>query len=368
MDIRLEQLSMRFDNITAVDNITTTIKNGELVSLLGPSGCGKSTTLMLLSGLYKPTGGEIYFEDKRVTQLDAEKRGIGMVFQSYALYPHLSVLKNIMFPLKMQKIAKAEAKSRAMEMAKLVKIDHLADRKPAQLSGGQQQRVAIARALVKNPKLLLLDEPLSNLDARLRLKMREEIRRIQQEIGITAVFVTHDQEEALSISDRVMLMSQGKLQQDSTPQDMYRLPGNVFAASFLGNPPINFLDLTKEKAGTYTVKGTNQQVKFGEENIKSYDALKIGLRPEHLEAVEEKAFIGGEVIHIETIGRDTLIRVQQGDVTVRALIDPKIDLQVGDTCNLAIEEKQIHFFDPATNERIGGGAPYDGKVNLEEYI
>ncbi|GAB2556629.1 ABC transporter ATP-binding protein [Gracilibacillus alcaliphilus] len=371
MDIHLEQLTMQFDDVTAVKHITTTIKNGELVSLLGPSGCGKSTTLMLLSGLYKPTGGEIYFGDKRVTHLDAEKRGIGMVFQSYALYPHLSVLKNIMFPLKMQRVAKAEAKQRAMEMAKLVQIDHLTDRKPAQLSGGQQQRVAIARALVKNPKLLLLDEPLSNLDARLRLEMREEIRRIQQEVGITAVFVTHDQEEALSISDRVMLMNQGELQQDSAPQEMYRTPSNVFAASFLGNPPINFLNLTKEesKAGTYTIDGTNQQVTFMNPALKAYETLKIGLRPEHLEiAAENEAFITGEVIHIETIGRDTLIRVQQGDIPVRALVDPKIHLQVGDTCSLAIEENQIHFFDTNTSERIGGGFSHDVRTNLEEHV
>lgn len=362
MDIRLEQLTMRFDNITAVDNITTTIKNGELVSLLGPSGCGKSTTLMLLSGLYKPTGGDIYFGDKRVTQLDAEKRGIGMVFQSYALYPHLSVLKNIMFPLKMQKVAKGEAKQRAMEMAKLVKIDHLADRKPGQLSGGQQQRVAIARALVKNPKLLLLDEPLSNLDARLRLEMREEIRRIQQEIGITAVFVTHDQEEALSISDRVMLMSQGELQQDSVPQEMYRTPKNAFAASFLGNPPINFLNLTREQAedGIYIIDGTNQKVSLTGEGLKPYETLKMGLRPEHLAVTTaDKAFISGEVIHMETIGRDTLIRIQLGEAAIRALADPKISLKVGDTCSLTIEEEQIHFFDTNTGERIEGEELHD---------
>lgn len=234
---------MRFDQTTAVDHLNVTIAEGKLVSLLGPSGCGKSTTLYMLAGLYQPTEGEIYFGDRIVNKIEPEHREIGMVFQNYALYPHLTVLKNILFPLKMAKVPKKEAEERAKEMAALVQIDHLLDRKPSQLSGGQQQRVAIARALVKKPKLLLLDEPLSNLDARLRLEMREEIRRIQQEVGITTIFVTHDQEEAMSISDQVLLMKDGKKQQYSAPQDMYDYPINKFVTQFLGNPPINLMSV-----------------------------------------------------------------------------------------------------------------------------
>ncbi|WP_079710050.1 ABC transporter ATP-binding protein [Paraliobacillus ryukyuensis] len=368
MDVHLDQLTMQFNDTTAVDSITTTIKDGELVSLLGPSGCGKSTTLMLLSGLYKPTAGDIYFGDEKVTTMDAEKRGIGMVFQNYALYPHLSVLKNIMFPLKMQKVPKKEAIQQVMEMAKLVQIDHLLDRKPAQLSGGQQQRVAIARALVKKPKLLLLDEPLSNLDARLRLEMREEIRRIQQEVGITAVFVTHDQEEALSISDRVMLMNNGVLQQENAPQQMYRKPENIFAASFLGNPPVNFLTLHKTENNTYMIQGSSQTLELPSVKWQTHEAFQMGLRPEDLYTVpEEEGLFSGEIIHMETIGRDTLIRLQLGDVTVRALVDPKSRLRVGDRCSLAIEPQEVHYFDPKTGERLRGGNDNDAQANLEKH-
>lgn len=367
MDIRLDQLTMQFDNITAVNQLTTTIKDGELVSLLGPSGCGKSTTLMLLSGLYKPTKGDIYFGEKKVTTIDAEKREIGMVFQNYALYPHLSVFKNIMFPLKMQKVEKKEAQKRVIEMARLVQIDHLLDRKPAQLSGGQQQRVAIARALVKKPKLLLLDEPLSNLDARLRLEMREEIRRIQQEVGITAIFVTHDQEEALSISDRVMLMSNGTLQQDSPPQEMYSKPRNAFIASFLGNPPINFIQLEKQDNDIYKIRETNQSIKIP--IVTNQMKIKIGLRPENLYVTSlDNAMITGEVIHLETIGRDTLIRIQVGTSTIRALVDPKTTLMVGSICSLAIDDSHIHYFDESNGERIRGGYADDTSTHLEKHM
>lgn len=353
MDIHIKQLTMTFDQTTAVNKLTTTIKDGELVSLLGPSGCGKSTTLMLLSGLYKPTSGEIYFGDRNVTSMDAEKRGVGMVFQNYALYPHMSVLKNIMFPLKMKKIPKKEAMERAKEMANLVQIGHLLDRKPGQLSGGQQQRVAIARALVKKPNILLLDEPLSNLDARLRLEMREEIRRIQQEIGITTVFVTHDQEEALSISDRVMLMKDGVMQQDSRPQDMYKYPENEFVASFLGNPPINLFSVhrRKEQAG-YRLAESDDHVLLPDESIRK-ESIRIGIRPEDLfVAPLEEALLAGKVIHIETIGRDTLIRVQIGNTPVRALVDPKQQLTIGDHVGLKADPATIHYFDPTTGERL----------------
>ena len=325
MNIELKNLQMHFDTVKAVDDVSVLIKSGEMVSLLGPSGCGKSTTLMMLAGLYKPTGGQILFGNEDVTKIAAEKRGIGMVFQNYALYPHLSVLKNILFPLKMQKVPKAEALRRAKAMAEMVQIDHLVDRKPGQLSGGQQQRVAIARALVKEPKLLLLDEPLSNLDARLRLEMREEIRRIQLEVGITAIFVTHDQEEAMSISDRIILMKDGMLQQDSMPQDMYRRPVNKFAAQFIGSPPINIL---------------------------TRDNVDIGVRPEHFFLAEAGSFFEGEVSHKETIGRDTLIRVKNGAETVRALIDAEQNINLGDKCKLGVKPENMHKFNTVNGNRI----------------
>lgn len=337
MDIHLRNLTMSFNGNQVLKNLSTTIKNGEMVSLLGPSGCGKSTTLMLLAGLYKPTSGQILFGDEDVTKKEAEHRGIGMVFQNYALYPHLTVLKNIMFPLKMAKVPKKEATERAMEMAKLVQIDHLIDRKPGQLSGGQQQRVAIARALVKRPKLLLLDEPLSNLDAKLRLEMREEIRRIQQEVGITAIFVTHDQEEALSISDKVMLMNGGIVQQECAPQEMYKYPTNVFTAKFIGSPPINMLE-----------EGTDLNVP------QTFEApTTIGLRPENLfVTTADNAVFTGTVTHVETIGRDTMIKVANSGTTVRALIDSEVPVTVGETCHLGAKPEHIHYFDAKSGDRL----------------
>ena len=227
----------------AVNDFTFTIPDGKLVGLLGPSGCGKSTTLYMISGLQAPSGGKIFFGEDDVTKLTPENRCVGLVFQNYALYPHMTVKQNIMFPLQNlrgpDKIGKKAMIERAYEAAKLVQIDELMERKPSELSGGQQQRVAIARALVKMPKVLLLDEPLSNLDARLRLQTREEIKRIQKETGITTIFVTHDQEEAMSISDIIVVMKLGVVQQVGAPQDVYDDPTNLFVAKFLGTPPIN---------------------------------------------------------------------------------------------------------------------------------
>ena len=228
--------------VVAVNDMTVEIPSGKLVGLLGPSGCGKSTTLFMLSGLETPTSGRIVFGDDDVTDLEPQKRGIGLVFQNYALYPHMTVAQNIMFPLLNMRVPKPEAKVRALEAAQLVQIEDLMERKPNELSGGQQQRVAIARALVKMPNVLLLDEPLSNLDARLRLQTREEIKRIQKETGITTVFVTHDQEEAMSICDIMVVMKLGVVQQVGEPQHIYDDPENLFVANFLGTPPINIFE------------------------------------------------------------------------------------------------------------------------------
>lgn len=228
--------------VVAVNDMSIEIPSGKLVGLLGPSGCGKSTTLFMLSGLESPTQGNIFFDEQDVTTLAPERRGIGLVFQNYALYPHMTVAQNIMFPLLNMRIPKEQAKEKALDAARLVQIEELMARKPSELSGGQQQRVAIARALVKMPNVLLLDEPLSNLDARLRLQTREEIKRIQRETGITTVFVTHDQEEAMSICDIMVVMKLGLVQQIGEPQSIYDNPANLFVANFLGTPPINIFD------------------------------------------------------------------------------------------------------------------------------
>ncbi|HPV70242.1 MAG TPA: ABC transporter ATP-binding protein, partial [Bacilli bacterium] len=249
MEVRIENLTKAFTSqkgpeVIAVNNMSFVIPDGKLVGLLGPSGCGKSTTLYMIAGLHKPTEGKIYFGDEEVTNVPPEHRGIGLVFQNYALYPHFTVRQNITFPLDnvRPKLSKQDKEAIAHEMARIVDIEPYLDRKPKELSGGQQQRVAIARALSKRPKVLLLDEPLSNLDARLRLQTREEIKRIQRETGITTVFVTHDQEEAMSISDMIVVMKDGVVQQIGEPQHVYDEPANLFVAKFLGSPAINIFD------------------------------------------------------------------------------------------------------------------------------
>lgn len=303
MEVRLEGITKSFGDFTAVNNLNVTIDDGTLAGLLGPSGCGKSTTLYMIAGLEKPTSGRIYFGDEDVTDLPPEKRGIGLVFQNYALYPHMTVRQNIMFPLENAKVPKAEALKTAQEMADLVQIGHLMDRKPGELSGGQQQRVAIARAIAKKPRVLLLDEPLSNLDARLRLETREEIRRIQQETGITTIFVTHDQEEAMSITDTIVLMKDGVLQQKEAPQEMYRKPANQFVASFMGTPPMGFL----------TGKVENHKIMIGSSVLSEMEAADgeviIGVRPESWRLSEHEG-MDATVTMVEVIGRDTLMTVE----------------------------------------------------------
>ncbi len=360
MKIVLENLTKVFPasnkngkDVTAVNHFNFEIPDGKLVSLLGPSGCGKSTTLNMICGLEKPTEGKIYFGDKDITDIPVENRDVGMVFQSYALYPHLTVRKNIAFPLVNkkgdQKLPKEEIERKVLEVAKLVQIENLLDRKPKELSGGQQQRVAIARALVKNPQVLLLDEPLSNLDARLRLSTREEIRRIQKETGITTVFVTHDQEEAMSISDLMIVMKDGVLQQIAKPQEIYDHPVNLFVAKFLGTPPIN----------TFTGVIKNQELIIGKDvickvNEENQDVI-VGIRPEGFEVSDEGTF-KCVVKRKEDLGRDTsLICTHDGmqNETIRMIVpsDTAIDFSK-DTTSFNIKPNKMFIFNASTGERI----------------
>lgn len=353
MEIRLENLTKVFTNkkttdTLAVDRLDVTIPSGKLIGLLGPSGCGKSTTLYMISGLLKPSDGRIYFGDDDVTTVPPEERGIGLVFQNYALYPHMTVLQNIMFPLENLKVPKEEAMERAQKIADLVGIGELMSRKPAQLSGGQQQRVAIARALVKEPRVLLLDEPLSNLDARLRIQTREEIRRIQRETGITTIFVTHDQEEAMSISDEIILMDFGVKQQMGAPQNVYDEPANLFAAKFLGTPPINLFDgkvsAKKIKLGSSVLGPTKA----------SPNDIVIGIRPEGF-MIQEEGPIQAEVEFVETIGRDTtliLIDPTDPEKRFRAIVDSDYRIEAGQTVQMGVKPHKMYIFDHATGERL----------------
>ena len=321
MKVVLENLTKYFPNrkkgengVIAVNNFSFEIPDGKLIGLLGPSGCGKSTTLYMLSGLLKPTKGKIYFDGEDVTMLAPEKRGIGLVFQNYALYPHMTVRKNILFPLENLKIPKEERDGKVLASAKLVQIDELLDRKPSELSGGQQQRVAIARAMVKSPNVLLLDEPLSNLDARLRLQTREEIKRIQQETKVTTIFVTHDQEEAMSISDYIVVMEKGVVQQIDKPQLIYNNPENLFVAKFLGTPPINVFTGYIKNGKVFIGSEEPQKDEFGKnikeansEEIMSVKAkdqkVYIGIRPEGF-IPSKTGCLTVKLDHVEVMGRD----------------------------------------------------------------
>ena len=403
MKIVLENLTKRFPNrdrhkeeVTAVDRFSFEIPDGELVSLLGPSGCGKSTTLNMICGLETPTEGKIYFGDEDVTNLPPENRGVGMVFQSYALYPHLTVRKNILFPLEnltgKDRLSKEEMNRRAEAAAALVQISDYMERKPKELSGGQQQRVAIARALVKQPKVLLLDEPLSNLDARLRIQTRAEIRRIQQETGITTVFVTHDQEEAMSISDRMVVMKDGILQQIGRPQEIYYAPANQFVAKFLGNPPINLFEgklcgrkvyvgdelllelperlSVEEKAANTGMTHENTKVDIhdtqiagntGERDHECVDSTRrimIGIRPEGL-VPTENGTLCCRLQSVEVMGRDTsVVAVHESAEggSLRAILSGEDQVpMMGEEIRFAVKPHKVFLFDAGSGATICNG-------------
>ena len=361
MKVTLEHLTKKFPgfnkkqpDVVAVNDVSLDVPDGHLVGLLGPSGCGKSTTLNLLSGLLKPTTGKIFFGEDDVTNLPPENRGVGLVFQNYALYPHLTVMQNIIFPLQnlkgKDKLSKDQMKEKALEVAKLVQLDGLMDRKPSELSGGQQQRVAIARALVKMPRILLLDEPLSNLDARLRLQTREEIRRIQRQTGITTVFVTHDQEEAMSISDLIVVMKDGVIHQVGKPQDVYDDPADLFVAKFLGTPPINVFRGRIEKEQLYIGAEKIMQVS----GVADRDVF-AAVRPEGFELSETGA-LGCDLHRVEVMGRDVSVVCGHPaceNAVVRAIIsaENRVDT-TSDKIRFNIKPNKLHVFDAQTQQRI----------------
>ena len=351
MRVVLDHITKKFGDFTAVSEFSAVLEDGELVSLLGPSGCGKSTLLNMLSGILPVSGGKIFFDDQDVTAMPPEKRGIGLVFQNYALYPHMTVMGNICFPLETQKVPKAERIERANEIAKLVHVDMLMNRKPSELSGGQQQRVAIARALVKNPRLLLLDEPLSNLDARLRLEMREEIRRIQQRTGVTTIFVTHDQEEALSISDRIVLMRSGILQQNDLPQRLYNEPANQFVADFLGNPPINNIPGSIQNGLFVTEDGKAEAKLPMLEGVENGRRVNFSVRSESF-VLDEKGPIACEVTRMYQMGKEEMAYLRMGGHDFRAYIDADAGLKAGDHVRLGLKKRGVFLFDRETGERI----------------
>ena len=361
MNVTLQNLTKKFPgrgkqknkDVIAVNDFSFEIPDGKLIGLLGPSGCGKSTMLNLLSGLLTPTAGKIFFGDEDVTDLPPQNRGVGLVFQNYALYPHLTVMQNITFPLEnlkgKDKLSKAQMQEKALEAARLVQIDELMERKPSELSGGQQQRVAIARALVKMPRILLLDEPLSNLDARLRLQTREEIRRIQTQTGITTVFVTHDQEEAMSICDMIVVMKDGILQQIGQPQQVYDDPENLFVSKFLGTPPIN----------TFDGRIQNGKLYIGSAGVMDVPNCPDGpvvaaIRPEGFVPSPLGSFTCG-LQRIEVMGRDTSVVCSHEAFTgetFRVIIDSDEIQQLRTEVRFALKENKVLLFHPDTGARI----------------
>ena len=362
MKVTLQNLTKKFPSrskknpadVIAVKDFTFEIPDGKLIGLLGPSGCGKSTTLNLLSGLLEPTSGKIFFGEDDVTDLPPEHRGVGLVFQNYALYPHLTVEQNIRFPLENRKgkdkLTKAQMREMVVEAARLVQIDGLLERKPSELSGGQQQRVAIARALVKLPRILLLDEPLSNLDARLRLQTREEIRRIQRKTGITTVFVTHDQEEAMSISDLIVVMRDGIIQQIGAPQSVYEDPVNLFVAKFLGTPPINVFD-GQVREGKLFVGGVNVlEVPGAPEGD-----VDVAIRPEGFQPDPEGAFACG-LHRVEVMGRDISVVLDHGSFTgenFRAIVDSDdLAMLTGTEVSFRLKANKVYLFHKDSGQRI----------------
>ncbi|NRB16373.1 MAG: ABC transporter ATP-binding protein [Rhodobacteraceae bacterium] len=343
MQLKLKNFTKTFDSTTVIDGMDLTVNDGEMMALLGPSGCGKSTTLFTICGIHRMNGGTLHFGDREVSNLPSQQRNVGVVFQNYALYPHMDIRDNIAFPLRVQKLDSTTIARKVKEIAELVHIPELLDRRPAQLSGGQQQRVALARALVRKPDVLLLDEPLANLDAKLRLEMRSEIRRIQLETGITAILVTHDQVEAMSMCDRIALMKDGKIVQLSEPSEMYNNPSNVFVAGFLGNPPISFVKAQVQ--GDDFGFGNNRVAVAPGLKFRVGGALQLGIRPEHF-GPQFGRDVQGKISFVENQGREDLYNVTlENGVVIRSIQPAGTRLKLGETVSWGVSSENVLTFD-----------------------
>ncbi|MEH1943715.1 MAG: ABC transporter ATP-binding protein [Nostoc sp.] len=383
-NVRLEDIKRRFNNVTAIEDITFEIPDGEFWVLVGPSGCGKSTILRTIAGLETATSGNLYIGDRLVNNIPARQRDVAMVFQNYALYPHMSVAENIGFGLQMRKVDRKIIQERVMNVARSLSLDHLLDRKPKQLSGGQQQRVALGRAIAREPQVFLLDEPLSNLDAQLRDDTRAELKQLHQELGITTIYVTHDQVEAMTLADKIVVLNRGRIQQIGDPQTIYASPANQMVATFLGSPPMNILPAIYESNG-FDVSGQLLAIPAVVKKLQlrqghSYD---LGIRPEHIfineppsgftvaygadspsrlgaasrreerQEVNEGQLIV-EVKVVEPLGRETLIRagLPSSPVVLNIQVGGDVRPRPGDRLSLQLDLNQLFVFDPKTGDRI----------------
>ncbi len=342
----MEHVSRHWGSVCAVDDISFEVAEGGLLVLLGPSGCGKSTTLRLIAGLEEVTSGRVFIGDKEVTHLPPSQRHLAMVFQSYALFPHLTVRENILFGLKVRKVPRPERRKRLARAVDILGLDSLLGRKPAALSGGQQQRVALGRALVAEASVCLMDEPLSNLDAKLRQEMRREIRALQQSLGMTLVYVTHDQVEAMSMADRIILLDQGRIVQNGTPAELFSRPATVFTANFIGTPPMNLLNLARCSCGI-TIAGCAEA---GVPQADSPDCI-LGIRPEHL-SFDPQGSWRGVVESVEYLGFGSVVTCRIGSEALAVSVEGMVNLAPGSQVALRYMQDKLHFFHKQTGARV----------------
>ncbi|MFO7947346.1 MAG: ABC transporter ATP-binding protein [Armatimonadota bacterium] len=358
--VRLVNLTRTFDEVTAVDGLDLQIREREFLVLVGPSGCGKTTVLRMIAGLQEPTAGEIWIGDRMVNDVSPRDRDIAMVFQNYALYPHMTVAENLSFGLRLRKLPHEEIASRVQETAQMLQIDRLLDRLPAELSGGQRQRVALGRAIIREPVCFLMDEPLSNLDARLRVQTRAELIRLHRRLGITTIYVTHDQVEAMTMGDRIAVMRDGRLQQVGQPAEVYRTPANMFVAGFIGSPPMNFLTArVQDDGGAIHLTGESFDLHLSEspESASQYlgGEVVVGIRPTDLKLAEDPTqacTIEATLVVPEPTGAETVLYLQLGGESLVASVDSDRQFEEGQQLKLAVDMSRAHLFDPSSEERI----------------
>ncbi|MEM1064831.1 MAG: sn-glycerol-3-phosphate ABC transporter ATP-binding protein UgpC [Pseudomonadota bacterium] len=350
-EIQLRNVSKRWGSFVGVDSFDLTIANEEFLVLLGPSGCGKTTTMRMIAGLEEATDGEIVIDGRVVNDLDPKDRDIAMVFQSYGLYPNMNVYDNIRFPLKVRKVPESEHDDRVKRAAAMVELEPFMHRKPAELSGGQRQRVALARAIVREPNVFLMDEPLSNLDAKLRVSTRAQIKNLSHELKVTTIYVTHDQIEAMTLADRVVIMKQGVVQQVGTPVEIYDNPANTFVAGFIGNPAMNLMEGTLS-GGTFTGDNVTVNGLSGPDG-----AVTLGFRAEDASVVETGSEIGATVYTMELLGDATMITVRAGGALVSVKAHKEYRAEIGDNVSISVPASICHLFDQETGQRIGGHTP-----------
>lgn len=360
MAIEFRSVTKHFGGTNVVDDLSLEIRDGEFVVLLGPSGCGKTTTLRMLAGLENATSGDIFIDGERVNDVPTQHRDVAMVFQSYALYPHMTIAENIGYPLRVRKIEKNERAARVKRVAEMLEIEPLLERKPRQLSGGERQRVALARAIVREPRAYLMDEPLSNLDARLRVQMRGELKRLQHQLGTTTIYVTHDQAEAMTLASRVAVMRKGRLQQFDTPMNIYNNPANRFVAEFVGSPSMNFVEGKIDAGGTFVSDSLRVPLNSDQiSRISGQSAITIGIRPEHIQVLAEPhdGAIPASVYVTELMGNETFVFVTVGAnrLIARAPADFRAELESKVWLRIAAEK--AHFFDSAGENILDAKAP-----------